>query len=256
MTCSTEASDAANATLFFGRFPSFKNTMPSVHWEFLQSIVEAEVLVRDGQTFYTQDFIDPMTSSVSVIMVSFMPQHGIVSLITITGDFGSTVQVDYRVSHFQSMENDRLASFRYSVFLGIGVAIFIAVEKTFSLINKMWAKETISMLEFVVDMCMQVGPVNIYICMYVYMFMCVCVCVCVCVHTYAYMHVHTYLHMYVYMFAYICMMCVCVCVCVCVCTHSPYIHTYIHTKYINLYIHICTLSRIHAPHTHTNKMHV
>ena len=188
--------------------------MPSVHWEFLQSIVEAEVLVRDGQTFYTQDFIDPMTSSVSVIMVSFMPQHGIVSLITITGDFGSTVQVDYRVSHFQSMENDRLASFRYSVFLGIGVAIFIAVEKTLSLIKKMWAKENISMLEFVVDMCMQVGPVNIYICMYVYMFMCVCVCTYICI--YACTYILTYVCIYVCIHMYD----VCVCVRVRVCMHT------------------------------------
>ena len=142
----------ARGAKFFGRSPQLLvGKMQS--WEFLQSITDSQVLVRDGQSFYTQNFIDPMTSAVSVVMTTFAPQYGIASILTINADFSSNVRVDYEVSHFQTLEGSKLEMYRATIILGIVLAVVIAIEKVWTLRNKSWSEEKVG---FMVDIIIQV----------------------------------------------------------------------------------------------------
>lgn len=40
-------------------------------------MTDSEILVRDGQNYVTNDFLDGQTKSVQVAMVAFSPEYGI-----------------------------------------------------------------------------------------------------------------------------------------------------------------------------------
>eukprot|EP00802_Teleaulax_amphioxeia_P000854 Tamp_00855.p1 GENE.Tamp_00855~~Tamp_00855.p1 ORF type:complete len:623 (+),score=66.37 Tamp_00855:3456-5324(+) len=154
VTCVTDETrhEVVRDKRFFGKSPQLLNGKTQA-WEFLQSIADAEVLVRDGDSFYTKNFIDQMTSAVTIVLTTFAPQHGIASFIAFTADFSSDVTVDYKVSHFQTLENAELQRYRTTIIVGLVLAVIIAMEKVATLRHKSWSEVKVS---FACDMIIQV----------------------------------------------------------------------------------------------------
>ena len=79
-------------------------------YEFLQSITDAPILVRDGTPKATESFIDAQTQSITVAMVAFSPEYGLASIISITALLSADVKLDFSVAHFQSLEGEQVTS--------------------------------------------------------------------------------------------------------------------------------------------------
>jgi hypothetical protein len=154
MSCSTSTVPPE----FFGKAPFEIGGKMQFH-EFLQSVTDALILVRNGTQYQTSAFIDPQTTSVSVIMVAFSPEHGIASTIAITASFSADVSVDYSVEHFQSLEGAQLEKYKWIVIFGFALAFIILVEKLATIVHKDFKTE---LPPFVVDLVVQVVLPVIY----------------------------------------------------------------------------------------------
>ena len=115
-------------TAFFGQEPYLLRG-ESVFYEFLQSITESEVLVRNGNPEYTDSFVDLQTEAITVIMIAYSPQYGIVSTISIVGTFAAEVQMDYSIMHFLSVEGETLDEYRTIASVAFVLSIIILIEK-------------------------------------------------------------------------------------------------------------------------------
>lgn len=65
------------------------------------SIADASILVREGALFETAKFIDTQTDELTVSIVLFAPDVGVLTLISVRSTFRSRVKVDYTVEQFQ-----------------------------------------------------------------------------------------------------------------------------------------------------------
>ena len=130
LSCSLDEREGNSS--FFGKEPLLQrngsaDSAPQF-WEFLQSIADASVLVRD-QVYFTSNFIDAQTSTVRITMVSFAAEHGIASIFDITANFFQRVSVDYSIRHAQSMEDDDLEEYRSLVIFALLLSSVILIEK-------------------------------------------------------------------------------------------------------------------------------
>ena len=97
--------------------------------EFLQSVTEAPLLVREGTVCPTSSFLDAQTRQVVVQMVAFAPDHGVASTIKITGDFGIQIQVRFVIEHFQALEGLLLTQYTWVTIMGMILALLILTDK-------------------------------------------------------------------------------------------------------------------------------
>ena len=72
--------------------------------EFIDTVTEIPVLVRNGTTYKTETYIDPSTAEVCVLFVLGSPQAGLLSLLTIRAMVSEKVEVLYEFQHVQSVE--------------------------------------------------------------------------------------------------------------------------------------------------------
>ena len=72
LACSADRSP----TTFFGHAQKDLGGKPQFY-EFLQSITDASILVRDGKPLETDGYIDAQTKSVAVTMISYAADFGI-----------------------------------------------------------------------------------------------------------------------------------------------------------------------------------
>jgi hypothetical protein len=113
---------------FFGQIPLLLDGRDQFY-EFLQSVTDSEILVRDGENYVTNDFLDGQTKSVQVAMVAFSPEYGIASTISITALLETDVKVDFSVQHYASLEGEELRQFEIVSFTGLALAVVILLEK-------------------------------------------------------------------------------------------------------------------------------
>ena len=104
---------------FFGK-KSFPRKGKVVFAEFLQSIADSSVLVRDGNAQFSDAFVDAQTESVEVIMIGYAPQYGAVSTISIFADFSTDITMNFQVQHYLSVEDEDLATYT-----GVAICAFI-----------------------------------------------------------------------------------------------------------------------------------
>lgn len=131
LACSADRSP----TTFFGHAQKDLGGKPQFY-EFLQSITDASILVRDGKPLETDGYIDAQTKSVAVTMISYAADFGIASTISITALLGSAVSVDYEVRHFQSLEGEHLQTYRNICIIGYLMAALILIEKVVTVLHK------------------------------------------------------------------------------------------------------------------------
>ena len=99
--------------------------------------------MRNGATYETSSFLDAQTTSITVAMVAFAPEYGLVSTISITATMSADVQVDFDVKHFQSLEGDVLNEYRVVSIFGFVLAGVILVDKVYTITssNKDWHED-------------------------------------------------------------------------------------------------------------------
>ena len=102
---------AKSPSSFFGHRP-IQIGGQTQFYEFLQSITDASILVRDRKPLETSGYLDAQTKSISVVMVAYAPNFGIASTISISASLGSDVSVDFDVQHFQSLEGENLETYK------------------------------------------------------------------------------------------------------------------------------------------------
>ena len=137
---------------FFGR-PHQNIQGEQQFFEFLTTIADASILVRNGEMYETASFLDAQTTSVTVAMMAFSPEFGIASKILIKAEQGAEMKVDFLVSHFQSLEDDNLIRYYMACIAGFVLAGVILIEKVGTVYGKVWEEER---LNFVVDVVVQV----------------------------------------------------------------------------------------------------
>jgi len=109
--------------------------------------------VRNGLPQETATFIDAQTKSITVAMVTFAPEYGLASTISITATLSTEVSVDFTVGHFQSLEGDQLQQYRWVSYIGFILAVIILIEKVVTIAHKDVRAEIPG---FVVDFIIQV----------------------------------------------------------------------------------------------------
>jgi hypothetical protein len=124
MACSSKQSPA----VFFGRPPYFVKGNYAF-CDFLQSIADAALVLREGEPKVSRTFLDPQTKTLSCLMVTYSAQFGICSTIEITANFGSDVKVDFTVKHFQSVEGEELKAYTKLTICALVLAVIIFMEK-------------------------------------------------------------------------------------------------------------------------------
>jgi len=80
--------------------------------EFLSSITDGPVVVRQGQVYETERFIDGQTHATEVVMTLVSPDKAVVSTLTVTAHVGTEVKVSYSIRHIQSVEGALLQSYK------------------------------------------------------------------------------------------------------------------------------------------------
>ncbi len=130
-----------------------------MYFEFLQSIVDAPVLVRDNEPISTRAFIDAQTESVSCLMIGYSPQFGIVSTLSIFADLEADVRVDFEIKHYQSLEGDDLESYSTLVIVAFVFFAIVTVEKLVTIRRVEWQEARAG---FFIDLLIQVVLPVIY----------------------------------------------------------------------------------------------
>ena len=159
MACSSEVTPDS----FFGRSPQMLDGEMQFA-EFLMSITDSPLLVRNETVFPTSSYIDAQTRTITVKMVAFSPDVGVASTIQITADFSTELQVKAEVEHFQGLEGAVLNEYTIVTFVGCALAVLIAVDKLITIRYMDWKQERQG---FIVDMLLQVFlPVAYFIVRY------------------------------------------------------------------------------------------
>jgi len=159
MACS--ADDTPDS--FFGRSPQMLDGEMQFP-EFLMSITDSPLLVRNDTVYPTASYIDAQTRKITVKMVVFSPDVGVASTIQITADFTTELQVSAEVEHFQGLEGAVLNEYSIVTFVGCALAVLIAIDKLITIRYMEWQKERQG---FFVDMLLQVFlPVTYFIIRY------------------------------------------------------------------------------------------
>ena len=83
----------------------------SLFVEFLVSITDVPVLVRDNQIFETANFIDQQTRTVVVTLTMISPQYATVSLVTVSADLGSMVSARYSITHIAPLQEKHIPAY-------------------------------------------------------------------------------------------------------------------------------------------------
>ena len=107
-------------------------------YEFLQSIVDTPLLVRDKVPKSTRTFLDSQTDSISCVMIAYSPEYGIVSTIRISADVRADVKVDYTVTHFQSLEGEDLTAYTRVAIPAFVLSTSLWVEKCVTVRSLDW----------------------------------------------------------------------------------------------------------------------
>jgi len=144
--------DAETSNSFFGRAPQMlRGTLQFA--EFLQSVTEAPLLVREGTVCPTSSKLDAQTRQVVVQMVVFAPDHGVASTIKITGDLSTQIQVSFVIEHFQALEGLLLTQYTWVAVMGMILAVLILIDKLVTVYYMVWMEERTM---FFIDMVIQV----------------------------------------------------------------------------------------------------
>jgi hypothetical protein len=122
-------------------------------YDFLQSIADAELVMRDGEPIPTRSFLDSQTEAISCLMVTYSAHFGICTTIEITASFGSDVDVDFSVKHIQSVEGEDLAAYTKLTIGALVLSCIIFVEKIYTIRHLNWQDHRRG---FIVDMLVQV----------------------------------------------------------------------------------------------------
>ena len=117
-----------HAASFFGQKPVERNGK-MFFYEFLQSIADSSVLVRDGVPQFTDSFLDSQTESLEIIFITYSPQNGVVSTIDIIAKFESQITIDFKVKHFLSVEGQDLNTYTAVAILAFVLSTIILVDK-------------------------------------------------------------------------------------------------------------------------------
>jgi hypothetical protein len=83
-------------------------------WEFLTSITDVPILVRDKQQYRTDQFIDMQTTQLRVVFLVVAPKVGMITLVEVSASFDSTVSVESEVHHLQAVEGNQENSYLFS----------------------------------------------------------------------------------------------------------------------------------------------
>jgi len=133
-------SDAETPNSFFGRPPQMlENSLQFT--EFLQSVTEASLLVRNGIVYPTSSFLDAQTRQVVVQMVAFAQDYGVAFTIKIIGDFGTQIEVSFVIEHFQAFEGRLLTQHTWVTFMGMILAVLILIDKLMTVHYMNWEEE-------------------------------------------------------------------------------------------------------------------
>jgi len=133
----TPSKDEMALQKFFVRTPiELKGAL--VFAEFVQTIVESKIVVRDLEPIETQSFIDSQTREVQISMTGFSAQYGIASCITVTALFGTDMRASWNIEHLQSLEGAELSQYTTCIVIGLVLACVIAIEKILDL-NLDWS---------------------------------------------------------------------------------------------------------------------
>jgi hypothetical protein len=133
MACSAEDSPE----VFFGKAPMQVGGKLQFY-EFLQSVADAPLLVRNKEARSTRAFLDSQTEQISCLMIAFSAQYGIASTLQITADIAADVKLDYKVTHFQSLEGDDLYAYTQVTILALVLSTVLFVEKVLTVRNLVW----------------------------------------------------------------------------------------------------------------------
>jgi hypothetical protein len=98
-TCNADSSPETH----FGKAQTTVNG-DEFFWEFLTSITDVPILVRDRKQYSTTQFIDMQTTDLRVIFLVVAPKVGIITLVEITAGFVANVEVEYNIYHLQAVE--------------------------------------------------------------------------------------------------------------------------------------------------------
>jgi len=166
LSCSLDVRKRNGNASFFGKEPLLQHhgstdSTPQF-WEFLQSITDASVLVRD-QVYFTSNFIDAQTSDVRITMVSFAADHGIASIFDITAHFFERVSVDFSIRHAQSLEDEDLDEYRNLVIFALLLSSVILIEKFWTFCHLTDHGKNEKRASMVVDLVLQVVLPAIYL---------------------------------------------------------------------------------------------
>lgn len=107
----------------------------------MQSIADASILVRGGELFETSKFIDTQTDSLTLPVVLFSPNAGIITLIQVVATFTSRVTVSYTVKQFQSIEGNALDSAITQAMITIAFVILSLLELGIQAFHKLMYKD-------------------------------------------------------------------------------------------------------------------
>jgi len=151
LACSSPASPDS----FFGHASLDLGGGQPQFYEFLSSIADASILVREGVPQETEGYLDAQTESVAVTMVAYAADFGIASTISITALLDSDVSLDFDVQHFQSLEGDDLEMYKNIIILGFVLAAVILAEKVATVYHKNTHRTRV-LLGLAVDLVVQV----------------------------------------------------------------------------------------------------
>ena len=151
MACSSTAAPVR----FFGQDP-LREDEKLRFFEFLQTVVEADIIRRgteEPETFKAQEYFDAQTQEIQVILVAFSPEYGVASLLKISAQLSSEVSVDYSVTHFSSLENERLRAYTIATCVGMAISVVIFAEKVVTTLHRDWKEARFG---FIFDVVIQV----------------------------------------------------------------------------------------------------
>jgi hypothetical protein len=140
--------------MIFGRKP-YVVAGKNAFFDFLQSVADAELVMRAGEAIPTRSFLDSMSETISCLMVTYSPHFGICSTIEITATFGSDVQVDFTIKHIQSIEGEDLADYTKLTIGALVLSCMIFLEKIYTIRQLNWHDDGVRRC-FIVDMLVQV----------------------------------------------------------------------------------------------------
>jgi len=115
--------------------------------------MDAPILVRNGLPQETSTFIDAQTKSITVAMVTFAPEYGLSSTISITTTLSTEVSVDFSERHYQSLGGNQLQQYQWVSYIGFILAVVILIGKVVTSAHK---EDRAEILGFVVDFIIQV----------------------------------------------------------------------------------------------------